>query len=1394
MSLPQDHCKGGMRKIFISHSSKDAEQAELVLGWLQQNNYEAFLDSDKNLGIVAGTGWSEQLRISLNECRILIAICSQHYRESDWCRYEMDVAYHRCLTIIPILIDDSPLLGILKPTQCISLQKGLQDAQTRLLNGIRQHLASDLDLGWDAKRRPYPGLDPFNENDELIFYGREDEIEETVRHLRTIRRERDHCLHLVIGASGSGKSSLVRAGVIPRLKRDQEAWIVLPPFHPGSEPLQEWASSIVTALSCYNLPRQQEEILQSLQTDPERTIADLVETFRTQSGAQEASLLVTIDQFEELLELRPDTTADSPRQQFVQTLKNILECKTLAGRLVVIGTLRSDFLDVFQEARYFQSNKSRKQILAPMSRKNFRQVIEKPAELAGIEIEEKLIDAMVEDTETGDALPLLAFTLRELWEKKTEHRQARGAQISINLSDYQQIGGLGGAIQQRAEQIYQDYCSPDQQIQLRDCLLRMVRSNADIDQVGWVKRAALWSEMPPESHAVLDRFVSARLLVKKKANSAPQTDSPNAAHEDLLIEPTHEALLRNWKRLEEWIREDNDFLLWRDRFNSDYINWQRSASLNKDYLEGSKLLEAEKWKDKFPSNSSEKLFIQTSIRHRRSKTLAWYALLSGLLAGLAYSLNLWQNAEEAQAYQYKIRQATTAESDPYESGIAGLAAMGRFFLRPGLNYQIARSLEQTITATLAGTPQIATQFSSIDAITTVSEQRLVVSGTQGQVAALQLIELAADGSPILQGQPSLSKMTRIKSLLANPEHSLLYSLGYADEGILLGEWSIAEQRLIPRKQQTVFPGEKIFNDTLALIPGPGQDQEPLLLAWAEGDGRDTLLVWSGGKISKKFEGVPPATAFLALDDGTLISAHERGPLRTWKRIASNGKTQLLPEKQIDTADIKVVSLTHFARDNQKILIAGGNDGSLIVIRDGKVIQKIDPTQTRQIGRVSVAALNTGEVISGDQESRIRWWTWQSIPGGKGALIAASESRFDTGQQSIQSLVAISLAQQPSGNVLSAGADGSLRLLSQEPYALGQPLYPHQNTSATPAALSALTAWQQGGLASGYADGSICWWVSLADSQKLPTPRCQRLPEGERITALATLGSEQQLFSASKAGTNGYLRLWKDQTVINDKPSTPIQAMLLLNNTDLVTGDDQGALQWWTSRGNRKGSAIPSGADPVRLMIALDSNNVVSVSGIPDQLGWWKNGTLRSLRQDPTQQSRLTSISRWSGRDVITGGSSGLIQQWRDGKRIGDPIPTDHTEGVWAMLKLNSPPLQSGVLLTAGENGQIGVWNAGLHTRERGSQPAHETINTGQGKIISLLETKPGDLISGSADGSIKITSPSKVVRAACQLYKPIMNQPSTLAEQKASELCSCPPPDQWWNVLQWLCFRWKLIS
>lgn len=216
--------------------------------------------------------------------------------------------------------------------------------------------------------------------------------------------------------------------------------------------------------------------------------------------------------------------------------------------------------------------------------------------------------------------------------------------------------------------------------------------------------------------------------------------------EQVLIEPAHEALLRNWARLREWIKEENEFLLWRDRFNVDFEQWRDSQSRIKDYLAGAKLIEAERWKTKFGVSSQERLFIDKSIRLRRRLRQFRIAIFMALIIGLFRSLQLWQAAEEAQAEQLKISQLSSVDSDPFGSGITGLAAMGRFFLTPGLNYQITRGLEQALANNLARTEKLATSLSRIDAMTLVSDTRLVVSGTQGSSAYLLDINIDSNGA------------------------------------------------------------------------------------------------------------------------------------------------------------------------------------------------------------------------------------------------------------------------------------------------------------------------------------------------------------------------------------------------------------------------------------------------------------------------------------------------------------------------------------------------------------------------------------------------------------------------------------------------------------------------
>ncbi|MFN7676986.1 MAG: TIR domain-containing protein, partial [Cyanobacteriota bacterium] len=1089
-----------MNRIFISHSSKDALQAEQILGWLKADQIEAFLDSDLEFGIKAGADWNEELRIRLEECSILIPVCSRNFRDSDWCRYEVDVAYHRSIDIIPILIDESEPISILQRFQTITLSKDSEEARQRLLAGIKRILDSDDPVHWDPQRRPYPGLDPFLEADEAIFFGRQREINEGIQMLRTLRREKEAALMMVIGASGSGKSSLVRAGILPRIKRDPEEWIVLDPFRPGQEPFRELATCLASLFESLGKTLNRSDVMAQLQRSPIETLSEMGTDLRMLTKKKEATLLICIDQFEEVLETTPSgagPTTSSQRKAFLEALKTVINSQVYREKLLIVGTLRSDFLDAFQS----QGMKYKEYILRPLEEENFRQVLVEPARIIGLKIEPELVDMMINDTQTGDALPLLAFTLRELWERKREDKPVGLRSAVLKQSDYLEIGRLEGAIQKRAEDLFPQNCSTSAEGKYRDAFLRMIRSNADMDHSGWVKQAATWEEMPPESLETLDRFVTARLLVKK-------------THDDkILIEPAHEALLRNWARLRQWIKEENDFLLWRDRFLSDFLQWRDSTARSKEYLTGAKLIEAERWKDKFLLASQERIFIEKSIQHRkRNKQLKISAVLT-LIAFLLASLNLWQNAEEAQAEQLKIRQLTTINTDPYESGIAGLAAMGRFFLRPGLNYQIARGLDMVLAKNLARAEKLATSLSRIDAITQLSDNQLVAAGIQRLEAYLLWITINDDGVMSESSKPEASKQTTIRQLLPSNDGKTIHSLGYSDSQILLTSWPKKEQR-------EIFKSLQIDRQTLAFIPGP----DLIIAAYGESDGM--LYLWSDGTDVQKVAGVPRTKAFTPLADGTIVSAHENGPLRKWQIIRRDGKIQVNSIGTLNSSENKatIVSLTSFVSNGKTIIVAGGEDGSLRLWLDGKEIQHIPPQVSGQDQILSLAALPAGDVVSGDSQSLVRWWKWDQTMGNGGMLRPLTEQPFATGQEAINRLTVLAGTKQANRGVISTGTDGSLRLLSSPPRSFTNP-WPH-SAEATKATFTALTELGRADVvASAHANGSICWWNIPTSWQSLDAPECKRLPDPSRVKALVDLPREGQLISAGSNGNQGMLLAW-----------------------------------------------------------------------------------------------------------------------------------------------------------------------------------------------------------------------------------------------------------------------------
>ena len=219
-----------MSRIFISHSSVDREQATDLLAWLRGQGFvSTFLDFDEEAGIEPGADWERTLYSELSNADAVLLILTKNWFNSKWCFVEFAQARALGKAIYP-LIELPATDSLVSPDiQHLDLIKDREGGLDRLLKGLTQ-IALNTRGGyeWDSRRPPYPGLLAFDEADAAIYFGRDDDIRRLLERLNARRVQGGEKLVVVLGGSGSGKSSLLRAGVVPRLKRDPHNWIVLP--------------------------------------------------------------------------------------------------------------------------------------------------------------------------------------------------------------------------------------------------------------------------------------------------------------------------------------------------------------------------------------------------------------------------------------------------------------------------------------------------------------------------------------------------------------------------------------------------------------------------------------------------------------------------------------------------------------------------------------------------------------------------------------------------------------------------------------------------------------------------------------------------------------------------------------------------------------------------------------------------------------------------------------------------------------------------------------------------------------------------------------------------------------------------------------------------------------
>ncbi|HMQ24572.1 MAG TPA: BTAD domain-containing putative transcriptional regulator, partial [Acidimicrobiales bacterium] len=411
---------------------------------------------------------------------------------------------------------------------------------------------------------PYKGLRSFQEADAAEFCGREALVD------RLLAEARESAFVTVVGPSGSGKSSLVHAGLVPALRREGALVVSMVP---GVDPMLE----LRTALRRVATAADEATIDDRLQaTDGLGTVA------RELVGAT-GRLVLVVDQFEELWTMATDPVA---RDRFADLLAHAADGGAPIG---VVATLRADQYDLpLQHPALGPVVSDHTFAVTPMSAAEIQDAIVLPAERVGVRFEPDLVPTMVGDVvRRPGALPLLQFALTELYEQRHH--------ATITTAAYEALGGIGGAVARRAEALY-DATPPGHREDVRRLFTQLVTAEADADDL---RRRATVEELAAVDPGVVEAYRVSRLIV---TDHHPVTREPT-------VEVAHEALLREWPRLVDWIDEDRDALRVRRGISLAAAEWQVDPGDESTLLPGTRLPAAHDGAGSIALTAGERAFV-----------------------------------------------------------------------------------------------------------------------------------------------------------------------------------------------------------------------------------------------------------------------------------------------------------------------------------------------------------------------------------------------------------------------------------------------------------------------------------------------------------------------------------------------------------------------------------------------------------------------------------------------------------------------------------------------------------------------------------------------------------------------------------------------------------------
>lgn len=946
--------------VYISYARSDRDFVRKLANDLRQHGIRIWNDTASLLN--AFNEWDQARADAIKNSYAVLLVASPSGRRAESVRRDIEIARVNLKRIVTVWSDGNTWVDAAPPgfgsIQFIDARGtsylNARSQLTAMLLGLQTTQGSGAITPEIAVRNPYKGLRAFTIDDANDFFGRDAAINDMLDLLRRYPQ-----MLAVIGASGSGKSSAVMAGLVPRLKAGalsgSRDWIYAPPFTPGENPVQNLIVSLTKAL-----PDVGEERIRAAVADGATAARLLREVVY---DGLKTRLMLVVDQFEEIFTL----ASDDNREHTINLLSAAAE-ETNASVTVML-MLRADFFDRVLANPTLSSMISRHNyVLRPMTIPELREAIEKPAALAGLILESGLVEELLVDLgEEPGALPLLQFTLDALFAQREGRR--------LTISAYRKMGGVRGALAQHAETTFNLLRSDQHREFAQTIFLRLIEVGANGEPV---RRRVTTDELLQVDDSasammrqVIEEFIDAHLLFTDTVGSTET------------ITLSHEALIRAWDRLRDWIAERGDDLRIGSRIRADAVEWNARSRPIDTLYRGDALALAVEWLARSPEASPlQRDFIQTSqleeerraqealeaarrVRRLRQSTvaLAFVGVIAAVL--VVFALGQAQSAQESRQTaeesrneaqtQIALAEAAQGTSQAQLAIVDTQVAQRNAALTPvqqTLNAAVIQATSNAATAQYSGT-EIAAELEQLSNVSTarrlVAAANSVLSQPAGNAETAALLAVRAAG---------FASLPEISTALNNAVDRLYTLESYPDGSNL------------------PFPKDP-------LLPVAILDSDPAVTAYAfnpvdgsvfTGRNDGTLRKWVGGTFQLLFVFTgrhdSTITAMRVSPDGRLLlTGATDGSIRLWDTTTG----LLIRNFAGHTSEIRVLQFM----SDQTLIVSGGADNTLRVWETASgELRRMLTGHTSPVS--SIAFTQNGEILSLSRDGSARRWTLGTI--------------------------------------------------------------------------------------------------------------------------------------------------------------------------------------------------------------------------------------------------------------------------------------------------------------------------------------------------------------------------------------------------------------------------------